>query len=355
MKKLIIAIFALITITTNSFSQNPYEQFGCEGRLLQTEQEISGANYYEITSKDSLYKLYVDFDSKQVIAKDSSDKIISIGKLVPVVVMKWQSRDPLESKFPDESPYIFCGNNPIIYIDPEGKEKLVVVGNQGDSPNSDKNDDDDGYTYMEGTRHFLQAGLDQARTYKKEAGDEQVTLIIYTGNYSLNELFLYYERAEDDGIEVMLINDDADIADYVNKKQIWSFFGHTGERDDDLISDFMYIGHGNKNKMLIGYNYFWGFTDDLSASDFSKEAFDKKANITMNSCASGLGEMYETCLKLTNGTVTGYNVTVEWGVGGIGKYRAYHLEYVALSQRDKPRKRVKPKNRIRKQKGTRSE
>src|SRR5690606_25374295 len=39
-------------------------------------------------------------------------------------LVRWLSLDPLASKYPSESPYIFVGNNPIFYIDPDVKFKL---------------------------------------------------------------------------------------------------------------------------------------------------------------------------------------------------------------------------------------
>ncbi|MCX6232776.1 MAG: RHS repeat-associated core domain-containing protein [Bacteroidetes bacterium] len=35
---------------------------------------------------------------------------------------RWLALDPLQAKYPDLSPYNFCANNPIIFIDPNGKE-----------------------------------------------------------------------------------------------------------------------------------------------------------------------------------------------------------------------------------------
>jgi len=37
----------------------------------------------------------------------------------------WLSVDPLASKYPHESPYAYCGNNPVMMIDPDGQEKLI--------------------------------------------------------------------------------------------------------------------------------------------------------------------------------------------------------------------------------------
>ena len=36
----------------------------------------------------------------------------------------WLSTDPLAEKYPNESPYIYCGNNPIVFFDPDGKDRI---------------------------------------------------------------------------------------------------------------------------------------------------------------------------------------------------------------------------------------
>ncbi len=36
----------------------------------------------------------------------------------------WLSVDPLAIKHPNESPYIYCGNNPIIFFDPDGNDRI---------------------------------------------------------------------------------------------------------------------------------------------------------------------------------------------------------------------------------------
>ena len=47
---------------------------------------------------------------------------------------RFLSLDPLQKKYPSQSPYIFAGNNPIFYIDVEGKKKityLTILTDQG--------------------------------------------------------------------------------------------------------------------------------------------------------------------------------------------------------------------------------
>jgi hypothetical protein len=279
--------------------------------------------------------------------------------IISDISKRWLSLDPLAQKFPSASPYVGMGNNPIYFVDPDGREKIVVVGNQGSSPNSDKKDGKKNsvYTYKNGTRHFLQAGIDQSRIYKKMNDNEMVTMIIYKGQYEENELNLYSEAAKKDGINFKVISDNEDIADYINKKKEWSWFGNTAERDKDLITNFTYIGHGNVNSMLVGYHTFWRET--LKASDFNVSAFDKNSNISLISCGSAQGDMYQDFLRYTNGVVKGYNVTVHWGENnkgvGIGRYMGFWQEYFTPENRNQPRKFVSENQRLKIQNGTRIE
>jgi RHS repeat-associated protein len=41
---------------------------------------------------------------------------------------RWFSNDPLEAKYPSLSPYNFVANNPIIYVDPDGKDIVDAQG-----------------------------------------------------------------------------------------------------------------------------------------------------------------------------------------------------------------------------------
>ncbi len=39
----------------------------------------------------------------------------------------WASVDPLAEKYPNESPYVFVHNNPLIYVDPDGRDGIIVI------------------------------------------------------------------------------------------------------------------------------------------------------------------------------------------------------------------------------------
>lgn len=42
----------------------------------------------------------------------------------------WLSIDPLADKYPEVSPYVYCGNNPLVCVDPDGNDTLNVVYNE---------------------------------------------------------------------------------------------------------------------------------------------------------------------------------------------------------------------------------
>jgi RHS repeat-associated protein len=43
------------------------------------------------------------------------------------VLSIWLSPDPLSDKYPEISPYAYCGWNPVKYIDPDGRDVYVFL------------------------------------------------------------------------------------------------------------------------------------------------------------------------------------------------------------------------------------
>ena len=243
----------------------------------------------------------------------------------------WMSADPIQEKYPNMSSYTYGFDNPIKFIDPEGQENVIVVGAQGESPNSDK--------YLrknENQRHFLEKALKDAISMKKNntENQEETTQLVYAGSYSKKELAYYEKQAKKNGLNFEVAKDIDDIINYIN-------YGSTDLnmkfRLDDKITDFEFIGHGHPQK-----GFYAEYPNEyFNASFFDINAFSKQANFVLNGCGLGLtGAKMEELLgikcttlmdqirTLTSGNVKGYNVTLEWGGrAGLGGFVPFHLGY----------------------------
>ena len=74
------------------------------------------------SSEDLPYK----FNGKQF---DEETGLYYYGaRYLKSVTSLWYGVDPLAEKYISSGSYIYCESNPIIFIDPNGKEKVVVTG-----------------------------------------------------------------------------------------------------------------------------------------------------------------------------------------------------------------------------------
>ena len=185
------------------------------------------------------------------------------------------SRDPLFEKYFWMSPYAYCANNPIKYIDPDGREAITVSGSSGSHKNR---------------KHFLENGLSraiEAKSHFQRTG-ESSTWIIYNdkkNGYSARDIKSYTKKAEKEGISVKVVSDVKEITNYVNNKN------GGDSRANDKITSFYYTGHATPGDLDVGYQ---GTGQNFDPSDFISSAFSKGAYIDV---------------------VGGCNTAVDWGLG----------------------------------------
>ena len=124
------------------------------------------------------------------------------------VLGRWDRMDPLCEKYYDVSPYGYCGGNPIKYIDPDGREKLIffqphVNGNdiliqgainfkddgaihifahgssKGISPYMDLNNKGkEGKTIVHDVSSFMRL-LSKSQTWRNRKNGEHVTIVLH--------------------------------------------------------------------------------------------------------------------------------------------------------------------------------
>ena len=62
-----------------------------------------------------------------IVAFLTRDTMYAEYNLEPEVVSRWLSPDPLGAKHPENSPYVYVSNSPIIQIDPDGRDGIVII------------------------------------------------------------------------------------------------------------------------------------------------------------------------------------------------------------------------------------
>ncbi|MFN0082452.1 MAG: RHS repeat domain-containing protein [Ferruginibacter sp.] len=67
------------------------------------------------------------FNGKELDNSTGEGNLDFGARILDVRLGKWLSLDPLMSKYPNESPYLFVGANPIIFIDPDGKDRIIRI------------------------------------------------------------------------------------------------------------------------------------------------------------------------------------------------------------------------------------
>jgi hypothetical protein len=144
MKKLLLFIVLLCSISL-SFSQekqlseeekakrerniqagNPFKEFGYTPKIAT----LSKGKYLEFHDLDSIVKIgSFTFHVKEKAINGYSQEEIKYSEatLRPEIVSRWFSPDPLSEEFPSWSPYNFTMNNPIRFIDPDGRAPMDII------------------------------------------------------------------------------------------------------------------------------------------------------------------------------------------------------------------------------------
>lgn len=216
-------------------------------------------------------------DAKNKKIKDfvKADTLYNNYPLDPVV-FAW-AVDPLASKYPHQSPYSTFNNNPIIYIDPDGREGIVVTGQPGKHTNK---------------QHFLINGLYKAQAAQKrtQRDGEQVTWLVYSDGskeYGHDPQMLkeYQAKAKELGINMMVVSTEDEIVDYVNEKN------GGDSRANDNITSFYYVGHSTPGDLDVGYG---GSGDNFEPDDFNSEAFASGAHVNLvGGCRTAIPGLFE--------------------------------------------------------------
>jgi hypothetical protein len=103
----------------NIQAANPFAKFGYKAKVAT----LSKGKYLEVHDLDSIVTIGTTrwhVDKNKIVGDIVIDSLNPDARPIGDVAGRWISPDPLSEEFPSWSPYNFCFDNPIRYIDPTG-------------------------------------------------------------------------------------------------------------------------------------------------------------------------------------------------------------------------------------------
>lgn len=124
MKNLVLCLILFSSI--HLAAQQPFAEYGYKVKVAT----LSNGKYEEFFDQDSIVQIgsvLLNTRTGRVISFVHFDTVYSEATLNPEVISRWLSPDPLSHKYYSLSPYNFVANNPIKFVDPDGR-KIIIFG-----------------------------------------------------------------------------------------------------------------------------------------------------------------------------------------------------------------------------------
>jgi len=127
MKKLIFLLVALVCGFVSLAQKQPFEQYGYKVKIAT----LSKGKYIEHFDQDTIVQIgtvLMNRRNGKIVSFVKYDTTLGEYSLKPELISRWMSPDPLAHEFYSESPYNFGHNNPVRFIDPDGRAPFDVNG-----------------------------------------------------------------------------------------------------------------------------------------------------------------------------------------------------------------------------------
>jgi len=136
MKKnlMFLILVTACTATLPVFAQTPYDSF--EPEQAKKEMLTMPSASFKVNNpnkEDVVGAISFDASTMTINLMDANKNAIGSIKLNPND-LKWTTMDPLAEKNYSSSPYSYCANNPIIFVDPNGMEWFYHSGDGKSDP-----------------------------------------------------------------------------------------------------------------------------------------------------------------------------------------------------------------------------
>ena len=261
------------------------------GNTILAADTGGGVEYYQSDSHGDISEYsgntytYDAFGNRETESAEDANPFGYCGEYYDretgMIYLRNRYYDPGTGRFISEDPakdgvnwYVYCGGNPVMFVDPWGEEYIVVSGGDYSA------DSHPGYSY-----NFIEPAIKKLRELKKINNKESITWMIANAGWRDNDIENFSKVADNIGAKIVYFSNKNEFFYYINNKQ-------NGEkRLEDKINKFVVFSHGLQNGTLsLGYNYSnYNKALDISIEDIkcvSSKAFNN-ANSWFYSCNTG--------------------------------------------------------------------
>jgi hypothetical protein len=121
MKKILALLVAFSSIQM-TYAQNPFEQFGYKGKIL-TATNGRFNEFHDLDSVVQIGSVLLDVHKFIIVGDAPTDTVTYMPS--PTIISRWLSPDPLAENHYELNPYNFVANNPILFVDPDGRDFIL--------------------------------------------------------------------------------------------------------------------------------------------------------------------------------------------------------------------------------------
>lgn len=226
------------------------------------------------------------------------------ARMYDPVLGRWNGVDAAAEKFQDWSPYNYALNSPVITIDPDGREAIVVSGGE--------------LNHGRFKFNFIEPAIHQIKQLKS-AGETNITWTVMTAGYSADQLRQFSQSATELGVNFRELRSAKEFTSYINSKALAPAAANEEDvlkprRQADPVTSVDVFGHGLVGEAAFAYgqpvsaDFSWGKDE---AAKLKPGAFSSGAVINFYTCnaatpVEGSNSLADVVNSSTNATVTGY-------------------------------------------------
>lgn len=284
-------LFGFVIVLGCSAQDNPYAVFGYNPKVTYKSNPEDKYRVKNLDRNSIIKYVEFDFEDHQITLLGKKDSVIKKFKFDNDALLRWLSPDAKASKYPGLSPYNFVENSPIVSIDPDGDEKIVLTGGK-DLHNTNR-------------MNFVMASKIELKNYvkavKSKGSHEKVSWLIFDLDYTTKEKreFSAWAKAHGVGTPIFVKSSD-DVVNYINSANV-SAQNLTAARKEDQITDLSAFSHGTPSFLRFGYENTGVNKNKYSPSDFGMQqavnilrgSFAQTSDIDLFSCNAATPLSYE--------------------------------------------------------------